>query len=274
MNRNQTSYKAKAPLMWAIGGADPRAGAGIQADLQTANDLGVCCATIVTAVTAQSQRGVTSVSAVAATTLQAQLDTLLHDGEPLVIKIGLLCTQEQVEILAAWLSEHPVPTVLDPVIKASTGDALQCENVDLSSLYRHCVLLTPNGWELEQLGGIEKLRQARAVAVLVTGQRRSNALIETLYQLQEPNDPVDWQHAFIESKNDHGTGCCLASGIGAALACGLSLQDAITQAIAYVQHGLQADAIANTRASVAHRGYPGHIALWPRVARESNQSSP
>lgn len=267
--RQQKSSQGIAPLLWVIGGSDTRAGAGIQADLLTANDVRVCCATVVTAITAQSRLEVTAVQPVSEVLLEQQLQTLLQDGLPQAIKIGLLVSQAQVTTLTAWLEQYPVPVVLDPVKIASTGNTLTCEPVDLSPLYPFCRLVTPNEKECQTAGGADAIAGAGAQAVLITGCTVSDSntvpvLEERLYDYSE-NSEACWRHPRVETQNTHGTGCTLAAGIAAQLARGLDLRDAVTVAIAYVQHGLQPDPVANTRRSVGHRGCPVKADLWPQV---------
>lgn len=268
--RQKSTGQGNAPMLWVIGGSDTRAGAGVQADLLTANDLRVCCATVVTAVTAQSRQQVSAVQSVSEALLEQQLQTLLDDGQPQAIKIGLLVSQAQVSTLTAWLEKHPTPMVLDPVQIASTGNTLTDEPVDLSPLYPFCTLVTPNERESKRLGGVDAIVAGGAQALLVTGcastgEKTTGVIEERLYDFSD-NSEECWRHPRVDTQNTHGTGCTLATGIAAELARGLVLRDAVTVAIAYVQHGLQPDAVANARQSVGHRGCPTRAELWPQVA--------
>ncbi|WP_075184907.1 thiamine phosphate synthase [Teredinibacter haidensis] len=252
-----------APLIWAVGGSDSRAGAGIQADLLTAQDLGACCCTIVTAVTAQSARQVAMVQAVDPRVVEQQLNTLLEDGRPQLIKVGLVATQEQVEVIAKWLQKNPVELVLDPVQIASNQDGLTVGKVDLSPLFSYCKLITPNKHEIDALGGIEKLSTTGARAVLVTGKKIAKGqLADCLYEFGNSGCKL-WRHTRIDSINSHGTGCTLATAITVFSAQGFHLADAITQAIAYVRNGLLTDEIGSTNHSVSHKGWPGNSGVWP-----------
>ncbi len=55
----------RPPVALTIAGSDPSGGAGIQADLKTFTVLGVYGAAVVTALTAQSTRGVSGICPVA-----------------------------------------------------------------------------------------------------------------------------------------------------------------------------------------------------------------
>src|ERR1700722_4458430 len=81
---------AAPPIVLAIGGFDPSAGAGVAADLKTFaahNCYGVAA---ITAITIQSTQTVKSVHDTPASELRTQLDTLLEDVNIAAIKIGML----------------------------------------------------------------------------------------------------------------------------------------------------------------------------------------
>ena len=77
-----------------IAGSDPSGGAGIQADMKAMSALGAYAMSVITALTAQSTRGVTGVHAVPVDFVRLQLDTLLEDIVPEATKIGMLATAE------------------------------------------------------------------------------------------------------------------------------------------------------------------------------------
>ena len=57
-----------------IAGSDSSAGAGLQADLKTAQAFGVYAQTVVTAVTAQSTQGVTAIQVMPPVLVRAQIE--------------------------------------------------------------------------------------------------------------------------------------------------------------------------------------------------------
>ena len=58
----------------SIGGSDPSSGAGIQSDIKTFSNHNVYGFTVVTAITSQNTKKVTSIEPVSAKSLRAQLD--------------------------------------------------------------------------------------------------------------------------------------------------------------------------------------------------------
>jgi hydroxymethylpyrimidine/phosphomethylpyrimidine kinase len=78
------------PRILAIAGSDSSGGAGIQADIKTITMLGGYAMTAITAVTAQNTLGVTSVEALSAELVAAQIDASLSDIGADAVKIGML----------------------------------------------------------------------------------------------------------------------------------------------------------------------------------------
>ena len=106
-----------------IAGSDPSGGAGIQADMKAMSALGAYAMSVITALTAQSTRGVTGVHAVPIDFVRLQLDTLLDDIVPDATKIGMLATAELADAVGEYLPGL-ARTVLDPVMVATSGDRL------------------------------------------------------------------------------------------------------------------------------------------------------
>lgn len=187
---------AASPLIWLIGGSDCSARAGIQADLATAQDLGVTAATVLSAVTAQHDSAVLAVNPLCPPVLLSQLDALLQDALsavappkrvqneriqnelapvltprlPTVIKVGLLPDRQTLQALTGWLHSFrrrfpAVWLVVDPVLKASAGPALSTATAeDWQALLAITDLLTPNLPELWQLAALPAPSQPAAAA--------------------------------------------------------------------------------------------------------------
>ena len=79
------------PRLLVIAGSDSSAGAGIQADIKTAQAFGVYCQTAITAVTVQDTRGV-HVGRIRwmPRVVRAQIEAALGDIGADAIKIGML----------------------------------------------------------------------------------------------------------------------------------------------------------------------------------------
>lgn len=234
------------PIIWSIAGTDSGGGAGLAADQRAADAFGVHCCTVVAGITAQSTTEVTHIEATPPHVLQAQLDTLLADMPPRVVKTGLLGSADNVRVLARFIDQQrergPLALVVDPVLAASTGAALA--NAELRAAYRELLLpratvITPNQGEAVALLGEDSpkdipaqskaLRALGCEAVVITGG--DAAAISRHDSLSM--DWLDTPHAQgwlslprEDTPHNHGTGCTFASALAAALALGWVVADA------------------------------------------------
>ncbi|MDC8832019.1 thiamine phosphate synthase [Alteromonas gilva] len=276
------------PAVWCIGGSDSGGGAGVQADLLTLYDLGVHGCTIVTAVTAQNSLRVNTVDTVSSETIVDQGQTLLADIAPQAIKIGLLCDDEQVDAVVAVIQQvrrqhASVKVIWDPVQVASTGDALGWISprgiVSLLSVVDVC---TPNHGELAALADAVSVvltlnssqhaeqrvlaaMHGHAPALLVTGGNQQAHCASD--KLVRADDCWVFSSSYLDVAHTHGTGCTLASAIGASMALGYQIQDAVCIAKAYVNAGLE-EGYAAGRGSgpLARTGWPAHEEYFPMAS--------
>ncbi|KAK9110120.1 hypothetical protein Sjap_018180 [Stephania japonica] len=78
----------RVPHVITVAGSESGAGAGIQADHKTCAALGVCCSTVLTAVTAQNTVGVQGIHSMPETFMAAQLRSMLSDMQ---VDVKLVC---------------------------------------------------------------------------------------------------------------------------------------------------------------------------------------
>ncbi|HEY0144951.1 MAG TPA: PfkB family carbohydrate kinase, partial [Methylovirgula sp.] len=180
-----------------------------------------------------------------------------------------LGTIANIETVAQRLAIHkPAYVVLDPVTRASSGDALATEDL-AAALIDHLAplttLVTPNLAEaaklaqdqvptsIEQMSAIAaKLHRAGFSAVLVKGGHLAGA--ESVDLLCDADAERVFTAPRVATKNTHGTGCTLSAAIAASLANDLPLAAAIEAAKAYVSASLAgADSL-----SVGHGAGPLH----------------
>jgi hydroxymethylpyrimidine/phosphomethylpyrimidine kinase len=243
------------PNVLSIAGIDPSGGAGVLADAKTFAALECHGLAVITAVTAQNTQGVTAIHAVPPEFVAAQIDALFADIEIAATKIGLLASPAIVKTVAQRLGERrPFPAVLDPVLAASSGDALVIGDVAsamLSCLAPFVTLLTPNLIEAARLAEApvpttladmhklaERLHSRGFKSVLVKGGDMAGATADDVFF-----DGVShrtFSAPRIATRNTHGTGCTLSAAIAAYLARGFDLAASIEAAKAYVGGALAA----------------------------------
>ena len=273
-------------VMWCVAGNDSGGGAGLSADLRAADAFGVHACPVVAAVTAQHSHAVRRVDAVGPELLAAQLDTLAEDLRPRVIKTGVLGSAANIQVLARCIDRlragGPLALVVDPVLRASSGDPLADRELLATlrgELLPRATLLTPNRREAAALLGrdhaptesLPELARAfqalGAEAVCITGGDAEadggNA--------ESGSAAHDWLHTphaqgwlsgpRFATRHSHGTGCSFASAAAAALARGFVAADAVVLARMAVAEALRRDADAHPPG----RG-PGPVRLQPGFA--------
>jgi hydroxymethylpyrimidine/phosphomethylpyrimidine kinase len=258
-----------------IAGSDSSGGAGIQADLKTFAAFGIYGASAITAVTAQSTKGIEAAVALDADFVTAQIEAVAGDFTIDATKIGMLANAAIVEAVAAAIAELDLPlVVVDPVLVSSSGERLLDEDgvrALCAELLPRARVVTPNIPEAEALGGrrIQSMDDAReaarrihdmgAAAVIITGGHpTSNS------ERRTPNDEVvdllfDGRAFFecrvprVESRHTHGTGCTFAAAVTAGLALGRELPDAAARAQQYVAGAIaHAPGIGHGRGPLDH----------------------
>ncbi len=235
----------RRPTVLVIAGHDP-AGAGIQADIETAASLGCYAATLVTCLTTQNSRGVQAILPTPAAALLAQATCLLEDiTAPVVCKLGLIPNLETLEVVLEIISRLlPVGTrvVVDPVLGATAGGPLSRPEMAAAIATRLlpvCTVATPNKREFSRLeqaacepGGAANT----ADWTLITGaDEPGNIIRHELRQGRRRYADYDWPRI---DGIFHGSGCTLATAVAAFLAHGMSVPVAVGQALNYTWNTL------------------------------------
>ncbi len=241
-----------------IAGSDSGGGAGVQADLKTFSALGCYGMTVITTLTAQNTTGVTGIHAPPPSFVDEQMEAVLTDIGVDAVKIGMLYSSELIEVVARRLISHGIDKiVLDPVMLATSGDALMREDA-IEALKEHLMpiaaVITPNLPEAEVLSGINPLglddmeKAARIMAgshcrsVLVKGGHlKGPSCVDVLY-LSSEDRAVVLEEDRIDTRNTHGTGCTLSSAIAAFLAMGDEIEDSVRKARKFIHEAIRAGA--------------------------------
>jgi hydroxymethylpyrimidine/phosphomethylpyrimidine kinase len=251
------------PVALTIAGSDSGSGAGIQADLRAMAAFGVLAVTAVTAVTAQNTADVRAVHAVPPDVVDAQIAAVLDDLPVAATKTGMLGSAAVIAVVAERARRGGLPRlVVDPVMVASTGRPLL--DADGVTAYRdrllpHALLVTPNLWEAAMLAGTETppddveamVGLARAIHglgpawVLVKGghlpgvddrrQAPPDVVVDVLF---DGRHVVRLATPWVDTPNNHGTGCSLSAAIAANLAWGTDVRQSVEIATRFVHDAL------------------------------------
>jgi hydroxymethylpyrimidine/phosphomethylpyrimidine kinase len=149
----------------------------------------------------------------------------------------MLFSAAVIETVADFLSEHPVPLVVDPVMVASSGARLlELDAVAtlVERLFPLATVVTPNLPEAEALVGdgskrdlAARLHELGAPAVIVTGGHGEP--VDHLFDGERHVEIAVPRHAGAAT---HGAGCTHSATLAALLARGLSLEQAARGAAA------------------------------------------
>ena len=108
-----------------ITGSDGTGGSGVQADIRCINALGGTATSAITSITVQNTLGIQQFYDLPAATVREQIEAILNDLQPQVVKIGLLRRIEVVEVVAELMHKyHPKYIVYAPVRQSTRGDQL------------------------------------------------------------------------------------------------------------------------------------------------------
>lgn len=231
-----------------VAGTDPTGGAGIVRDIETASHFGIPVGLAVTSVNVQDDHHVGKKMPVTADIITGQMLAAIHAGHISAIKIGMIGTAKNVEAVCSVLEQFPtIPVVLDPVITASSGGALEdaaTVKTIIDDLIKHCHLLTPNLIELAQLTTTsiaenhdQSVEQAKKLVALGAkyvlakgGHEKGEVSTDSLVS----SDKVTNFSFPRLNATMRGTGCTLSTAVACAIAKGKSTEDAVQEAKSYV----------------------------------------
>ena len=138
----------KIPTVLSIAGSDPSGGAGIQGDIKTIFAEGCYGMGVVTGLTVQNTLGVSDVIPVPANFLYRQIDEILCDIRPDAIKIGMIVSAEQIDVVVNLIKRYGLENIIvDPVIAPSSGVEFADDKVLkalIEKLFPLSTLVTPN----------------------------------------------------------------------------------------------------------------------------------
>jgi len=241
----------KIPKILSIAGSDSGGGAGIQADIKAISFHKGYAMTVLTAVTAQNTLGVQEIFPLPKEIIKKQLESVMDDLVPDVIKTGMLADNETIELISEFLENKTI--VVDPVMVATSGDRLiesSAVEAIMNFLIPNAYLVTPNIYEAEILSNIKiidletqieagkKILEHGAENVLIKGGHSKSEIIHDCLIQKDLKETV-FKSKRLDSKNTHGTGCSLASSIATLLGRGFDIEAATSSSIEYVQNGIK-----------------------------------
>ncbi|KKI64282.1 bifunctional hydroxymethylpyrimidine kinase/phosphomethylpyrimidine kinase [Staphylococcus cohnii] len=238
-----------------IAGSDTSAGAGMQADLKTFQELGtygiVALTSIVTMDKASWSHDVTPISF---DVFEKQLETAISIG-PDAVKTGMLGTQEIIKRAGeAYVESGANYFVVDPVMVCKgENEVLNPGNTDamIEYLLPKATVVTPNLFEagqLANLGTLKSIDDMKKAAEIIHQQGAKHVIIKggkALDQDKSYDLYYDGKNFYqlttdmFQQSYNHGAGCTFAAATTAYLANGKSPKEALIAAKAFVASAIK-----------------------------------
>lgn len=241
------------PIVFTIAGSDCVGGNGAQADIKTISALGAYAASAITALTVGNTTGLKSLFPIPQETIKQQIETVMEDIIPDIVKLGLMNDAATIRTVADCLRKyHPPYVVYDPVMLSLEGTRFMIkENISIieRELLPFASLFIINNQEAELFSrtSIKSVEDMRKAATLFTQRNHTTVLIKsgTLYEdelydvLRTPADE-EWvfKSEMIHTHNSHGASCTFSAAISTYLALGYEMPKAVAEAREFVRKAI------------------------------------
>ncbi|AXH12118.1 bifunctional hydroxymethylpyrimidine kinase/phosphomethylpyrimidine kinase [Halarcobacter bivalviorum] len=251
-------------VVLTIAGSDSSGGAGIQADLKTFEAFDTFGCSALTVLTAQNTQGVTNIQEISPSFVQEQILRVLEDFEVSAIKIGMLFSNEIIDIVRETIKDLDIPIVFDPVFISKAGSKLLNDDAieNLKTLFPYVNIITPNLYEAKALfdydvlneKAIEEISKLPCKVVIkndIVKKENEEFSMDTFFDNKKKKV---FYTKLIETTNNHGTGCSFSSAITANIALGKSLEEAIKISKEFIYQAiLNAPNIGHGKGPIAHK---------------------
>ncbi|MGB9590953.1 MAG: bifunctional hydroxymethylpyrimidine kinase/phosphomethylpyrimidine kinase [Candidatus Kryptoniota bacterium] len=231
-----------------IAASDSSGGAGIQNDVRVVSDWGCWPVTAVTGITVQNFNKVFKIKPLAPKILMQQIQVCLNSFDVKAIKIGALCSQENlIAVISSLKKIDKIPIVFDPVLISSSGKNFlpsKSLNIIKKQLLPLSTVVTPNKIELEllQKSKLNNIEEGINAAIGLSKQYHTSVFLkgghfdsDVVNEALIVNDVVyKYLHARYHFSYSHGTGCTFSTTLACLLANGKTLQEACPHASEYV----------------------------------------
>jgi hydroxymethylpyrimidine/phosphomethylpyrimidine kinase len=243
------------PVILSVAGSDCSAGAGAQADLKSISATGGYGLTAITSVVSEVPGKVSRIHLMPGELIVDQIRVLAEAFPLAAAKTGMLGGLEQSQaVVAAWQKhgQGRLPLVVDPVMVATSGDALvnaEAREHMIRELLPMATLITPNMDEAAVLWGrkvscraelevcaIELAARFQTAVLLKGGHLLADEAADCL--VQPGLEPVWLVSARIRGVSTHGTGCSYSAAIATGLGGGKSLPEAVSSAKLFIAQAI------------------------------------
>ena len=245
----------KKKIILIISGHDPTGGAGITADIETANYFNFHSVSILTCSTVQNTQGVVGINKMPENYIYKSFLGIIKEFKIDVIKIGLLPNIKASKEVMRIINHKKiigVPIIIDPIIKSGRNNKLTTnDNLQflIKNIYPRADLITPNNYEY----GIIEKNIINFKNIIITDHEITSKLIT----LKLKEDSLKKEKKFTVcriNKNFHGTGCTFSTAIACNIAMQHKIEKSVKISLSYIQKTILSSKISGIKQSFLNRG--------------------
>ena len=220
-----------------ITGSDSTGGSGVQADIRTISELGGYAASAITSITVQNTLGIQAFFDVPAEIVSGQIEAIMNDIQPSIVKVGMIRRVETLEVVIDALTKYrPDYIIYAPAIWSSNGDALMTEDVVSQIRYRLLPLCS-----------------------VVVARKKENDIILQDTKLLRMAEGNGMQVFLLDNANSHGLTNRFSSALAVYLNQGKKMEDALAMAQDFINVELTRESNLQGRSSELYNQFISQV---------------
>lgn len=220
-----------------ITGSDSTGGSGVQADIKTISELGGYAVSAITSITVQNTLGIQEFFDVPAEIVSGQIEAIMNDIQPSIVKVGMIRRVETLEVVIDTLTKYrPDYIIYAPAIWSSNGDALMTEDVVSQIRYRLLPLCS-----------------------VVVARKKENDIILQDTKLLRMAEGNGMQVFLLDNANSHGLTNRFSSALAVYLNQGKKMEDALAMAQDFINVELTRESNLQGRSSELYNQFISQV---------------
>ena len=228
--------KTIQPIL-TIKGSDSTGGSGVQADIRTISELGGYAVSAITSITVQNTLGIQAFFDVPAEIVSGQIEAIMNDIQPSIVKVGMIRRVETLEVVIDALTKYrPDYIIYAPAIWSSNGDALMTEDVVSQIRYRLLPLCS-----------------------VVVARKKENDIILQDTKLLRMAEGNGMQVFLLDNANSHGLTNRFSSALAVYLNQGKKMEDALAMAQDFINVELTRESNLQGRSSELYNQFISQV---------------
>ena len=220
-----------------ITGSDSTGGSGVQADIKTISELGGYAVSAITSITVQNTLGIQEFFDVPAEIVSGQIEAIMNDIQPSIVKVGMIRRVETLEVVIDALTKYrPDYIIYAPAIWSSNGDALMTEDVVSQIRYRLLPLCS-----------------------VVVARKKENDIILQDTKLLRTAEDNGMKVFLLDNANSHGLTNRFSSALAVYLNQGKKMEDALAMAQDFINVELTRESNLQGRSSELYNQFISQV---------------